>query len=181
MKLGGRPSSEVTSPMPEQPSPGTISISYYEWSWAESPASKWRVQCRWPEGPAFKRQVQCWSNKSNVPAPKSSNKHNFLLEWSWAEGPASKRQVLCWSNKANVFHLVPGLGCSGIGLVILKARYFHQYYLNSWNYWFFGLRNNHHNNPQIIGFLVLSRTNQPNLKLLVKIEPLGEDFGPLLA
>ena len=40
---------------------------------------------------------------------------------------------------------------------------------------------NHHNNSQIICFLVLSRTNQPNLKLLVKIEPLGEDFGPLLA
>jgi len=39
---------------------------------------------------------------------------------------------------------------------------------------------NHHNNHQIIGFLVPSLTSQPNPKLLVKIEPLGEVFGPLL-
>ena len=92
MKLGRRPSFKRTTSMLQYPSPETIVIFYYEWSWAEGTASKGQVQCSniqvqqqsWFQSFVIRNEVgpqaQLHKDKSNGPTSKSRNDNDLLLK-----------------------------------------------------------------------------------------------------
>ena len=73
MKLGRRPSFKMTSPVPHHPSPETMIICDYEWSWRTA--------------------LKTSSLRPHHPSPETIMICHW--EWSWAAGPAYKRQVQC--------------------------------------------------------------------------------------